>query len=131
MTVPRAEQNGILLMSDLGYSANKWLSIINALKTVYDFEKIIYWIDSAVVHAWVKNKNKSFDNYTQTRLNKIRAVINDSIEFKLIPSKINPADIATRGLKPSLLCESKLWLKGPEFILLLEERGKFYCIYNS
>jgi len=69
MTVPRAEQNGILLMSDLGYSANKWPSIINALKTVYDFEKIIYRIDSAVVHAWVNNKNKSFDNYTQTRQN--------------------------------------------------------------
>ena len=33
--------------------------------------------------------------------------------LKLIPSKMNPADIAMRGLSPLSLFASNLWFSGP------------------
>ena len=115
MSIPRAELNRVVLMSEI------FTDVKNSLKKVYSFEKIVFWTDSTVVHAWVRNKNKTFENYLQTRLNKIRTSISDESLFLLVPSKLNPADISTRGLKPSKFSESKLWLEGPEFLKLQEK----------
>ena len=115
MSIPRAELNGVLLMTELVSDT------LNALQNVYCFDEVIYWTDSAVVHSWVIS-NKPLEKYVETRLKKIRLCINDSTNFKLIPSKMNPADIPTRGLKPTSLKTNLLWLKGPEFLLLESEK---------
>ena len=42
--------------------------------------------------------------------------------WRYCPSKQNPADIASRGSPGSKLSSSKLWLQGPEFLLLDKEQ---------
>ena len=86
-------------------------SIVSALKPVYIFNSIHSWTGSSSIFCWVKNDSKIHKTYVQRRLNKIRDVIKDFSCLKLIPIKMNPADIATRALSPLLLCFS-----GPKFL---------------
>ena len=37
-------------------------------------------------------------------------------EWRFCPEKLNPADLASRGLKGQELLESKVWWNGPEFL---------------
>ena len=95
--------------------------VFAALNMIYNIQEQFYWTDSAIVYSWVLNGKKKVEKYVTNRLAKIRAVINDVKSLKLVPSKLNPADIATRGLSPKELVESKLWFFGPEFLLQNEE----------
>ena len=52
---------------------------------------------------------KTINLNVQRRLNKIRDVITEIDCLKLVPNKMNPADIATRSLSPLLLSNSDLW----------------------
>ena len=109
MSIPRVELNGVLLM------AETYVDVYHSLHKEYDIEKVVFWTDSSVVHTWVNNKHKNYENYVQSRLNKIREVIGEK-KFLLIPSKLNPADIGTRGLRPCQLVDCKLWHQGPDFL---------------
>ena len=64
----------------------------------------------------MKNERKTHKPYVKRRLDKIRNVIKEFDCLKLVPSGMNPADIATRGLFPLLLSNSDLWLFGPEIL---------------
>ena len=95
--------------------------VLKALQSIYTIKKEYYWTDSAIVYAWILNGKKKHDRYTNTRLEKIRTIITNKDMLKLIPSKLNPADIGTRGLSPKDLSESKLWYLGPEMLMLPEK----------
>ena len=51
----------------------------------------------------MKNEHKNHEHYVQRRSNKIRDVIKECDCLKLVPSKMNPADIVTRSLSPLLI----------------------------
>ena len=109
-TIPRAELLGAVLMIDQAKL------VLNALEPIYLSMKQVYWTDSAIVYGWILNGKKNSDQYCNTRLDKIRTVIKSADMLKLIPSKINPADIGTRGLSPKKLSDCKIWFHGPEFL---------------
>ena len=102
VTVPRAELNGVVLMCDV------FSIILGSLKREYQIEKYYFWTDSSIVHCWVKNGHKEYKPYVQKRLEKIRRVIKGEAEWMLVPSKMNPADLATRGVTPENLATSEL-----------------------
>ena len=115
-TIPRAELLGTLLMTEQS------ISVAEALRTTYVIKAKYYWIDSAVVYAWILNDAKRVDKYTNARLQKIKEVIKDVTELRLVPSKFNPADIGTRGMSPKELRNNgQLWFHGREFLALSEE----------
>ena len=95
--------------------AEQWSIVFQALKSVYTIKEC-FWIDSAVVYSWILNKTKKYDAYTDKRLQTIRSAIKDTGELKLVPSKLNPADIGTRGMSPKTLVENKsIWFSVPQF----------------
>lgn len=71
VTIPRAELNGVLLMSQIT------LSVYNSLKNVYDIAELFYWTDSSIVLSWVMNVDKIYKVYLQQRLLQIRENISD------------------------------------------------------
>ena len=81
--------------------------VIEALRSVYTISACYYWMDSAIVYAWILNKGKKHDTYTSKRLENIRAIIKNRSELKLVPAKLNPADIGTRGMSPKELSDNK------------------------
>ena len=115
LTIPRLELMGLLLMSRLVNNTRKHLSI------VYDIEKTVVWTDSSVAFAWTVNSDKSYERFIENRLIEIRNNLN-GIELKLIDTKSNPADIVSRGCKPSDLMLNSLWFKGPDFLILPESQ---------
>ena len=109
-TIPRGEMLGALLM------AKRSKAVQEALKPVYKIDDYYYWIDSSIVYGWILNLDKKYDDYIAKRLKKIRQVIAPE-QLKLVPSKLNPADIASRGMTPKQLVENKtFWFEGPAFI---------------
>ena len=90
--------------------------IVPSLQREHNVIRCYYWTDSAIVHCWVMDEEKLYKPYVQKRLQKIRDVITNHDEWKLVTSKSNPADIATRGLTPYYLANSEMWFYGPEFL---------------
>ena len=117
-TVPRNELQGLLLSTELSWSLQK------ALQKVYDIRNVTYWTDSSIACAWVQNDHKVQEKYIEDRLKKVReAVVDLENDLKLVASKDNPADIATREHSPLELARSQRWFEGPNF--LLENREKW------
>uniref|UniRef100_A0A1I7WGV1 Integrase catalytic domain-containing protein n=1 Tax=Heterorhabditis bacteriophora TaxID=37862 RepID=A0A1I7WGV1_HETBA len=77
------------------------------------------WTDSQIALAWITGGKMSHPPFIQRRLQEIRSY---GFRFNYIPTSINPAAIATRGLTMSQLRDSKLWWHGPPFLLESEER---------
>ena len=84
-----------------------------------EFDSIHMWTDSMVVLSYVRNRTTRFRTYVANRV----AYIHDGSEVKewaYVPSKLNPADVGSRGCRPAGLGP---WLSGPEF--LRDEAGNW------
>jgi len=45
----------------------------------------------------------------------------DPIQWRYVPTSLNPADLCTRGLSATQLAENTLWWHGPSFLKESEE----------
>ena len=78
-----------------------------------DLEKQFLWSDSQCVLHWLR-KEKVSPVFVENRLKEIHSVSN--LIFKYVPSKLNPADLATRGCSIETLVLSEQWWHGPPFL---------------
>ena len=94
-----------------------------------EIRRIILWCDSAIVLQWLKKSSSSFHTFVGNRIAEIDDILTrlrlqfgkDQVTFRYIPSALNPADDATRGLQiDKLTCESR-WFNGPDFLFKEEE----------
>jgi hypothetical protein len=75
-----------------------------------------YWSDSTTVLQWIRTDPRSHTAFVANRLGEIDELTSLD-DWKWVPTKSNPADIATRdGDLPDLRPES-LWFQGPAFIV--------------
>ena len=111
MTIPRADINSVLLM---GVESE---NICLCLQSVYPISNFYFWTDSSIFLCWINNTKTVYKRYVQYRLIRIRELI-DGGNLLLVPSKMNPADIATGGLNPLQLVGNMFWGHGPEFLTL-------------
>ena len=84
--------------------------------TSLSISKITHWTDTTVVLLWIYNINNRQKTYIANRLHEIRhpTAIGD---WKYVPTKHNPADEGTRGIKTTELKHSQ-WMNGPAFLKL-------------
>ncbi|XP_063968669.1 uncharacterized protein LOC135157358 [Lytechinus pictus] len=80
----------------------------------------VFWTDSMIVLAYIKNEDKRFHTFVANRLSVIHSV-SDVKQWHHVNSKENPADDVSRGMSARDLVASQRWIHGPEFILLSEE----------
>ncbi|XP_039256285.2 uncharacterized protein LOC120333005 [Styela clava] len=112
VTIPRLELTAAVVAVKLGQLVKTQLE--------YKIDKIIYWTDSMSVLQYITNTTRRFHTFVANR----PAVIHEGsepLQWRHIDTKCNPADIASRGLKPCQLDKSKIWFEGPAF-LIKEER---------
>ena len=74
-----------------------------------------YWTDSLAVLQSIKNRTKRFPVFVANRLSIIENN-NDINHWKHVPSKLNPADLPSRGVSAQTLINSDVWLRGPQFL---------------
>ena len=73
------------------------------------------WSDSQVVLTWLRKHPRFWKTFVANRVSYIQTEL-PSANWAHVPTKENPADLATRGSKPSELVNNELWWHGPAWL---------------
>ncbi|XP_055919024.1 uncharacterized protein LOC129951048 [Eupeodes corollae] len=113
VSLPRLELCGAVMLAKL----------LNYTKSVLPFKNIsvFAWTDSTITLCWISGLPSKWRTFIANRVTEIQRLTNVSM-WKHIPTKLNPADLASRGVLPSKLRNNNLWWKGP---LFLQEMWRF------
>lgn len=106
-SLPRLELQGAVIMTKL---MAKVCSSIH-LKV----SQIAYFTDSTIVLNWLSAHASRWTTFVANRVAQIQELSNIQDWFK-VDTKLNPADIVSRGLYPTDLHNSELWWHGPQFL---------------
>ena len=79
-----------------------------------DIDSKHIWLDSQCVLCWIDSK-KTLNTFVENRVKEIKQ--QKDISFHYIPTKENPADIASRGTSTIELQRHKLWWNGPDWLI--------------
>ena len=90
------------------------------VELTYKISKATFWLDSQTTLQYIKNESKRFQAYAANRVAEIREVTSPD-QWRHCPGKVNPADEASRGLKPSKLSCQHGWWRGPECLWEADE----------
>lgn len=74
-----------------------------------------YWTDSQSVFKYIASTTARFKTFVTNRVSMIQT-LSEVAQWNYISSKLNPADIASRGLQTDAFLQSKTWIHGPEFL---------------
>lgn len=75
------------------------------------------FIDSSPALYWLRKQPDSLKTFVANRVASIQR--NTRVEcWRYVNTKDNPADMLSRGIKPSELVNNKLWLHGPQWLSL-------------
>lgn len=83
--------------------------------------KMFAWCDSQITLAWIKTAPYLRTTFVANRVAEIQE-LTDPRCWNYVPSKDNPADIASRGLFPRDLVKNHQWWHGPEFLQAFDEQ---------
>lgn len=100
ITIPRLELTAALVNAKVGSSLGKELD--------YDQINEVYWTDSRVVLGYIFNNARRFHVFVANRVQQIRDLTSVD-RWRYIPTKFNPADVASRGLDAQRLIDNKEW----------------------
>lgn len=111
-TIPRLELSAAVLATRLETTLRQELDL--------EVQESFFWTDSTAVIKYIRNSTKRFKTFVANRL----AMIQDGIvpeQWRYVGSKINPADIASRGASINDTEKLHRWWKGPDFLWSTEE----------
>ncbi|XP_062533722.1 uncharacterized protein LOC134202737 [Armigeres subalbatus] len=111
VSIPRLE----LLAAVLGARLSQFVEENHTLKVT----RKVFWSDSATVLSWLRANHRRYKQFVACRIGEL-ITTTDVEDWRWVPSKENPADIATKwGNGPDLKANSA-WFKGPAFLQLAE-----------
>ncbi|XP_065079347.1 uncharacterized protein LOC135702242 [Ochlerotatus camptorhynchus] len=112
LSIPRLELQAAVLGSRL-------MSFVQECHTV-EVKQRFLWSDSATVLAWLRADHRRYKQYVACRVGELLSTT-DVAEWRWVPSKLNPADAATKWSKNPCPKVTDEWFKGPEFLRFPEE----------
>ena len=87
--------------------------VTNALDV--DMSTCTFWSDSMDVLHWVRSQSRTFKPFVAHRIGEIQRLTNPQ-QWRYVPTKENPADLLSRGLKAKELAGGSKWWNGPAFL---------------
>lgn len=107
LTIPRLEFSAAHLLSQL------IKKVINASRI--NFQNIFNFSDSKIVLDWIHGNPNRWKTFVATRVTKITS--NTAVSsWHHVPTHLNPADCASRGIFPTELNAHRIWWTGPDFL---------------
>ncbi|XP_071832390.1 uncharacterized protein [Apostichopus japonicus] len=85
-----------------------------------NIDETVFWTDSQTVLKYIRSEKARHPVFVANRI----AIIHDGSDvhqWRYVPSKLNPADHASRGLSADDLLTKEDWLNGPEFLHQTED----------
>lgn len=111
LTVPKAELAGAHLLTRLLVRVSESLKLRTSLhKNTYA------WSDSIIVLCWLRTQPHLLKVFESNRVSQIQASISPD-QWRYVPTDMNPADPASRGIAPQELVNHELWW-GPAWLAL-------------
>ncbi len=92
----------------------------------FPIDRTVFWTDSETVLKYIRNDRARYPVFVANRIAVIRDG-SDVDQWKYVPSKLNPADYASRGVSVSQLISLQQWLKGPDFLYEAPELWSELC----
>ena len=108
-SLPRLELRGAVLLVEF---INK---LINSMPLTFD--DLYMWTDSTIVLHWLASHSSRWSTFVANRVALIQE-LSMNAKWNKIDTKLNPADIISRGMYPSQLQNCSLWRNGPDFLRL-------------
>ena len=106
-SIPKLELCAALLLAKLLHKLGKLLDISSRHWTA--------WSDSSTVIAWLDGNSRSHPVYVANRVRQTLELTTPDI-WHHVPTAVNPADCASRGLSPTALYHHTLWWEGPPWL---------------
>ena len=112
ISTPRLELCSCLLL------ANLMFKVIQALDGVVNVSSKVCWNDSVDALCWIKNPDKRRMVFIENRVRKIRMLTPPEV-WRYIPTDVNPADVASRGIRTRRAVQKEFskWMSGPALLL--------------
>ena len=76
----------------------------------------VFWSDSMIVLWYLQHEEKRFQTFVANRVATIRDHCSPH-QWRHVPSELNPADDASRGLSAQEILHCERWWQGPDFLL--------------
>ena len=110
LTIPRLELQAAVLATRLSKSI-----IANSR---IQFQRVIFFIDSMIVLAWICSQARVYKPFVSIRVSEIQDST-DPAQWRHVPGEFNIADRLSRGTEVNMLMGE--WQHGPEFLQEAEE----------
>ena len=88
-------------------------SIVRELE--FEFSRIVFWSDATVVLRYINNTSTRFRTFVANRIELIHT-LTSADQWRYVPTDLNPADIALRGVLPDMVDHAGIWFSGPQFL---------------
>lgn len=115
VTIARLELCGALLLARL----------VSAVREAFSEHQLaVYcWCDSEIVLHWLHRPSSDAMVFVANRVNEIQiTTMEKGAQWRYVSTKVNPADLASRGCMPSVLASSTAWWSGPDYLRQAEEK---------
>ena len=113
LTIPRLELQAAVLATRLGKTILE--------ESRFQFEKVVYFLDSMIVLAWICSQARTFKTFVSTRIGEIQSN-SDPAQWRHIPGEVNVADDVSRGVSVQSLLQRRK--SGPEFLVVQKTSGR-------
>ena len=108
MSIPKLELQAGVIAAPLKTTVMEEINL--------EIKKVFFWCDSKTVLNYIRNDHSNFGVYIAHRINEI--LENSSVsQWHYIPSNMNVADDATRGISFKQFGTNSRWFTGPNFLL--------------
>lgn len=98
--------------------------------------KMMLFSDSKIALAWIQGDDSRWNTFVA---NRVKAIKKETLvgDWHYVNTKMNPADLASRGVEPSNMTDSpeaKLWFNGPAFVhcpIIKTEESEFSTMIDE
>jgi hypothetical protein len=106
-TIPKAELEGLLLLTDLLTDVRKCFKNLTLNFKAY--------VDSMIVVHWIRNPTRISNKTVARKVKRILHVLGPN-DVDHVRSEDNPADPGSRGLEPIKFMQCEQWQRGPSWL---------------